>query len=105
MECAIISSYLLAVAGGNNSPSAHDIENIFRSIDVVVPQEPLNKLLKELEGQNIEDIISNGLGKLPSTASQNTVAKAPDAVKNDTPEEPKERDCESAEDAGFDLFD
>lgn len=59
-----IAAYLLAVLGGNASPSAADVKNILSSVGVDADEERLTALLKELDGKDINEIMTNGTGKL-----------------------------------------
>ncbi|KAL7747686.1 60S acidic ribosomal protein P2 [Sorochytrium milnesiophthora] len=107
-----IAAYLLAVLGGNESPSAADIKNILSSVGIEADGDQLDKVLAQLEGKNVEDVIAEGLSKLasvpsggaasgsaaPAAATGGAAAAAPAAAK----EEEKE---ESDEDMGFGLFD
>lgn len=46
-----VAAYLLAVLGGNNSPSAQDVKTILASAGVDADESRLSALLKELEGK------------------------------------------------------
>jgi large subunit ribosomal protein LP2 len=59
-----IAAYLLAVLGGNKTPSAAEVEKIISAAGVEVDQERLSKLLAEVEGKDIDEIIANGTKKL-----------------------------------------
>lgn len=53
-----VAAYLLAVLGGNTSPSAKDIKNILGSVGIEADDERLNKvlLLCPLKNKYIPDI-------------------------------------------------
>uniref|UniRef100_A0A8D0R4C8 Large ribosomal subunit protein P2 n=1 Tax=Sus scrofa TaxID=9823 RepID=A0A8D0R4C8_PIG len=99
-----VASYLLAALGGNTSPSAKDDDR-------------LNKVISELNGKNIEDVIAQGIGKLASVPSGGAVAVAAapgsaapaagsaPAAAEEKKEEKKEESEESDDDMGFGLFD
>ena len=55
-----VAAYLLAVLGGNESPSAKDIKSILETVGVGVEDGPLNKVIGELSGKNIEEVIAEG---------------------------------------------
>ncbi|ORZ29375.1 60s acidic ribosomal protein-domain-containing protein [Catenaria anguillulae PL171] len=108
-----IAAYLLAVLGGNETPSAADVSAILASVGIDADSEQLAKVIAELEGKNIEEVIAQGSTKLASVpaggaavaaagaaapAAGGAAAAAPEAAK----EEEKE---ESDEDMGFGLFD
>ncbi|KAJ1515679.1 60S acidic ribosomal protein P2 [Coelomomyces lativittatus] len=108
-----IAAYLLAALGGNESPSANDIQKILESIGIDADQDQLNKVIDELSGKNIEEVIANGMTKMSSIPSGGAVAAsgaasassgsaAPAAQAKEEVVEEKE---ESDEDLGFGLFD
>ncbi|KAJ1504399.1 60S acidic ribosomal protein P2, partial [Coelomomyces lativittatus] len=69
-----IAAYLLAALGGNESPSANDIQKILESIGIDADQDQLNKVIDELSGKNIEEVIANGMTKMSSIPSGGAVA-------------------------------
>uniref|UniRef100_A0A8D1H928 Large ribosomal subunit protein P2 n=1 Tax=Sus scrofa TaxID=9823 RepID=A0A8D1H928_PIG len=71
-----VASYLLAALGGNTSPSAKDIKKILDSVGIEADDDRLNKVISELNGKNIEDVIAQGIGKLASVPSGGAVAVA-----------------------------
>ena len=56
-----VAAYLLAVLGGKASPSSGDIEKILSSVGIEVDAERLKKVLGELNGKTIDDLISQGM--------------------------------------------
>ncbi|ELK38183.1 60S acidic ribosomal protein P2 [Myotis davidii] len=71
-----VASYLLAALGGNASPSAKDIKKILDSVGIEADDDRLNKVISELNGKNIEDVIAQGIGKLASVPAGGAVAVA-----------------------------
>ena len=59
-----LATYLLLVIGGNSSPTAEDVTNALAQCGVDVDEEMLNKMISELEGKNLEEIIAAGEDKL-----------------------------------------
>ncbi|XP_010638667.1 60S acidic ribosomal protein P2 isoform X1 [Fukomys damarensis] len=112
-----VASYLLAALGGNPSPSAKDIKKILDSVGIEADDDRLNKVISELNGKNIEDVIAQGIGKLASVPAGGavTVSVAPGssapaagsapAAAEEKKEEKKEESEESDDDMGFGLFD
>ncbi|XP_049993830.1 60S acidic ribosomal protein P2 isoform X2 [Chionomys nivalis] len=111
-----VASYLLAALGGNSSPSAKDIKKILDSVGIEADDDRLNKVISELNGKNIEDVIAQGVGKLASVPAGGAVAvsaapgsAAPAAgsapAAEEKKEEKKEESEESDDDMGFGLFD
>lgn len=115
-EMRYVASYLLAALGGNASPSAKDIKKILDSVGIEADDDRLNKVISELNGKNIEDVIAQGIGKLASVPAGGAVAvstapgfAAPAAASTPAAEEKKdekkEESEESDDDMGFGLFD
>ncbi|KAF9515079.1 hypothetical protein BS47DRAFT_807275 [Hydnum rufescens UP504] len=88
-----IAAYLLLQTGGKANPTAADITSLLDTVGIESDSERLSKLLSELEGKSIADLIAEGSSKLSS------VTEAPKE------EEKKEEKEESDEDMGFGLFD
>ncbi|PIK51816.1 putative ribosomal protein P2 [Apostichopus japonicus] len=61
-----VAAYLLAALGGNNSPSSDDIKKILGSVGIEAEDDKLNKVISELKGKNLEELIAEGNGKLAS---------------------------------------
>ena len=55
-----VAAYLLAALGGNASPSATDIKKILDSVGIEADDAHLNKVIKELSGKDIEEVIAEG---------------------------------------------
>ncbi|KAM6157853.1 large ribosomal subunit protein P2 isoform 2-T2 [Rhynchocyon petersi] len=111
-----VASYLLAALGGNSSPSAKDIKKILDSVGIEADDDRLSKVISELNGKNIEDVIAQGIGKLASVPAGGAVAvsaapgsAAPAAssapAAEEKKDEKKEESEESDDDMGFGLFD
>lgn len=60
----LLSSYLLAILGGKEKPTASDISNILSSVGIDVTDESITKLLHVLNDKNIEDVLRLGHEKL-----------------------------------------
>lgn len=109
-----VAAYLLATLGGNSSPSAKDIKKILSSVGIDADDERVNKVMSELGGKDLNQLINTGLSKLSSVPSGGAVAAAPAsaapaaggaAAPEKKEEEKKEESEESDEDMGFGLFD
>jgi len=109
-----IAAYLLLQTGGNASPSASDITSLLGKVGVEVDSSRLDKLLSELEGKTIADLIAEGSSKLssvPSGGAGGSAAPAAAAGGAAAAEAPKEEEKkveekeESDDDMGFGLFD
>ncbi|RAH67484.1 ribosomal protein P2 [Aspergillus aculeatinus CBS 121060] len=106
-----LAAYLLLSLGGNASPSAEDIKSVLSSVGIDADEERLTKLISELEGKDLQELIAEGATKLASVPSGGAGAAAPAAAAGaaaggDAPAEEKEEEKEeSDEDMGFGLFD
>ncbi|XP_070815043.1 60S acidic ribosomal protein P2 [Chaetodon auriga] len=110
-----VAAYLLAVLGGNTSPTAKDIKAILGSVGIEADDERLNKVISELSGKDINEVMNSGLSKLASVPAGGAVAApaaaaggaagAAPAAAEEKKEEKKEESEESDEDMGFGLFD
>ncbi|KAG2011511.1 60S acidic ribosomal protein P2 [Coprinopsis cinerea AmutBmut pab1-1] len=108
-----IAAYLLLVTGGNASPSADDIKKLLGTVGIESDDERLEKLLSELQGKDINELIAEGTSKLASVPSGGAGGAAPaaaaggagDAAAEEKKEEKEEEKEESDDDMGFGLFD
>ncbi|XP_078076593.1 large ribosomal subunit protein P2-like [Mustelus asterias] len=108
-----VAAYLLAVLGGNEAPSSKDIKKILDSVGIEADDERLNKVIGELKGKNVDDVITAGNAKLASVPAGSVAtasatggaAPAAAAVVEEKKEEKKEESEESDDDMGFGLFD
>ncbi|ROT35598.1 ribosomal protein 60S [Sodiomyces alkalinus F11] len=107
-----LAAYLLLGLGGNTSPSAEDVKTVLESVGIEADEERLEKLISELEGKDINQLISEGSGKLASVPSGGAggaaapaggAGGAAEAAKEEAPKEEEKE--ESDEDMGFGLFD
>ncbi|XP_061345388.1 large ribosomal subunit protein P2y-like [Gastrolobium bilobum] len=114
----VIAAYLLAVLGGNSSPSADNLKNILGAVGIEAEDEKIEFLLTEVKGKDIAEVIASGREKLASVPSGGggavAVAAAPAggaaaggaAPAAEAKEEKKvEEKEESDDDMGFSLFD
>ncbi|GAB2214865.1 hypothetical protein Droror1_Dr00019230 [Drosera rotundifolia] len=115
----VIAAYLLAVLGGNSSPSPDEIKNILGSVGAEADDERIELLLSEVSGKDITELIAAGREKLASVpagggggvavsaaapsagAGGAAVAPAAESKKEEKVEEKEESD----DDMGFSLFD
>ncbi|KAK3408175.1 hypothetical protein EUGRSUZ_J00465 [Eucalyptus grandis] len=112
----VIAAYLLAVLGGNTTPTADDLKDILGSVGVEADDDKIELLLSEVKGKDITELIASGREKLASVPSGGggvAVAAAPvggggggDAPAAEAKKEEKvEEKEESDDDMGFSLFD
>ncbi|KAL6240522.1 60S acidic ribosomal protein P2 [Rhinocladiella similis] len=109
-----LAAYLLLGLGGNSEPSASDIKGVLSSVGVDADDERLEKLIEELKGKDISELISEGSTKLASVpsggagaapAAGGAAAGGAAAAEEEKPAEKEEEKEESDEDMGFGLFD
>ncbi|KIY43110.1 hypothetical protein FISHEDRAFT_62959 [Fistulina hepatica ATCC 64428] len=94
IQMRYIAAYLLLQIGGNASPSAGDISKLLGAAGIEVDRERLDKLVSELKGKSIDELIVEGSSKLSSVPSGGAAVSTASAVQE-----------ESDEDMGFGLFD
>jgi len=108
-----LAAYLLLQIGGNASPSASDVKKVLDAVAIDCDDERLDKLISDLDGKSVDELIAAGSSKLASVPSGGAAASggaAPaaaaagggDAAPAEEKEEEKE---ESDDDMGFGLFD
>ncbi|XP_058062655.1 large ribosomal subunit protein P2 isoform X2 [Anopheles bellator] len=109
-----VAAYLLAVLGGNESPSNADIEKILSSVGIEADSARVTKVVSELKGKSVEELIASGREKLSSMPAGGgaasgapaaaggaaAAAAAPAAEKKEKKEESESED----DDMGFGLF-
>ncbi|KAL8795536.1 MAG: hypothetical protein Q9195_001957 [Heterodermia aff. obscurata] len=112
-----LAAYLLLGLGGNTSPSADDIKGVLGSVGIDADEERLDKLIEELKGKDLQELIAEGSNKLASVpsgggaggggggAAAPAAAGGADADADDKPAAKEEEKEESDEDMGFGLFD
>ena len=108
-----LAAYLLLVNAGNATPSAADVKAVLSAADIEVEEEKVEKLISELDGKNVEELIAEGNTKLASVPSGGAAAGGASASAGAAAggaaeaEEEKEEEAkeESDDDMGFGLFD
>ncbi|KIX01780.1 60S acidic ribosomal protein P2 [Rhinocladiella mackenziei CBS 650.93] len=110
-----LAAYLLLGLGGNTDPSEDDIKGVLSSVGIDADEERLSKLLEELKGKDIDELIAEGSTKLASVptggaaaapaAGGGAAAGGAAAEEEEKPAEKEEEKEESDEDMGFGLFD
>jgi len=115
----ILAAYLLAVLGGKESPSKADVTKILDSVGIKHDDAQLDKLLDQLKGKDLDQLIAEGTKKMQSvpaaggsgggaassSAAASTGGAAKPAEKEKEKEKEKPKSEESEADMGFSLFD
>ncbi|EFN61415.1 60S acidic ribosomal protein P2 [Camponotus floridanus] len=111
-----VAAYMLAVLGGKASPSQNDIEKILSSVGIETDAEKLKKVISELNGKSIDELVAKGREKLSSmpvggaaaagaAAAPASGAAAPVEEKKEEKKPAKEESESEDDDMGFGLFD
>uniref|UniRef100_A0A7S1RKM4 60S acidic ribosomal protein P2 n=1 Tax=Alexandrium catenella TaxID=2925 RepID=A0A7S1RKM4_ALECA len=107
------AAYLMCALAGNESPSASDIQKVLESVESDYDESIASKLVSELEGKTIHEVIAAGKEKLKGFGGGGgggvAVAAAgggggADAPKAEKKEEKKVEEEEEEEEMDFDLF-
>lgn len=103
---------MLAVLGGNESPTAADVKKILAAVDAPVEDDVLERVMAALTGKNVFDVIAEGSSKLSSVPSGGVAgagaaggAAGGDAAAKEEEKQESEEESEEEEELGFDLFD
>ena len=59
-----IAAYGLLVLGGNDKPTADDVENVIRSSGSTIDKDIINLLVKKLEGRPFNELMDAGMDML-----------------------------------------
>ncbi|XP_077869710.1 uncharacterized protein LOC100376135 [Saccoglossus kowalevskii] len=106
-----VAAYLLAVLGGNANPTSKDIKKILDSVGIEADDEKLDKVISELSGKDVQEVLAAGKQKLASVPSGGAVAgggaaaAAEEKVEEKEEKKKEESEEESDDDMGFGLFD
>ncbi|PQP97990.1 60S acidic ribosomal protein P2B-like [Prunus yedoensis var. nudiflora] len=112
----VVAAYLLAVLGGNTTPSAEDLKGILGSVGAETDDDRIQLLLSEVKGKDITELIASGREKLASVPSGGGGAvavaapgggggaAAPAAAEPKKEEKVEEKE-DTDDDMGFSLFD
>merc|ERR1711973_463398 len=102
-----VAAYLLAVLGGNETPSANDLKEILESSGVGYDAERAGTVVSKLAGKSIAELIEEGSKKMASMPAGGAApaaggaAAGGDAPEAEKKEEKKEESEESDDDMGF----
>mmetsp|Transcript_60801 Transcript_60801/g.168574 ORF Transcript_60801/g.168574 Transcript_60801/m.168574 type:complete len:118 (+) Transcript_60801:105-458(+) len=64
MGLKYVAAYLMSALAGNESPTAEDIQKILESVESDYDESIASKLVSELEGKAIHEVIAAGKEKL-----------------------------------------
>lgn len=105
-----LAAYLLLVNSGKTAPTADDVTSVLSSVGIEVESEKLDKLIAELEGKSVEELIAEGNEKMAAApvggAGAASAGAAAGGASEEAAEEAAEEEAEeSDDDMGFGLFD
>merc|ERR1719231_793627 len=102
-----IAAYLLAVLGGNESPSEKDVTAILEAVGVSVDEERLKLLFAELDGKDINQLLADGAEKLATVGGVGGGGGGDEEEDEEEEEEEEEESEEESEgeEGGMGLFD
>jgi len=111
MGMKYVAAYLMAALAGKDSPSADDIKSILESVESEYDESIASKLVSELEGKTVHEVVAEGKEKLKGFGGGGgggpaigggggAAAPAAEAKK----EEKKVEEEEEEEEMDFDLF-
>jgi large subunit ribosomal protein LP2 len=104
-----LAAYLLLQLGGNETPSKEDVTKALSTVGVEVDSARLDKLLADLEGKNVAELLDTGkelLAKFGGGGGGGAAAEggaAPEAAAAAVVEE-KEEEVEMDLGGGMDMF-
>ncbi|KAL3271570.1 hypothetical protein HHI36_022045 [Cryptolaemus montrouzieri] len=115
LKMRYVAAYLLAVLGGKASPAAADIDKILSSVGIESDSDKVKKVIGELNGKSIEELIVQGREKLATVpagggaaapaAAAGGAAPAAEEKKEEKKKEEKAESESEDDDMGFGLFD
>ena len=80
-----VAAYLLATLAGNASPDLKTVEAILSSVGVETDKVKAEKVIAELKGKSVEDLIKEGTEKLATVPSGGAAAPAAAAAADAAP--------------------
>ena len=100
-----LAAYLLLVVGGNSSPTAEDVTNALSQCGIDVDSERLEQLVSELEGKDLNELMTLGKEKLvvgggggggaAAAAASTSSAAAAAPAEEKKAEKPKEEEVDA----------
>eukprot|EP00929_Paragymnodinium_shiwhaense_P008443 TRINITY_DN1123_c0_g1_i2.p2 TRINITY_DN1123_c0_g1~~TRINITY_DN1123_c0_g1_i2.p2 ORF type:complete len:116 (+),score=63.73 TRINITY_DN1123_c0_g1_i2:79-426(+) len=114
MSLKYVSAYLMCVLAGKESPSAADIKKVLASVESEYDESIAEKLVSELSGKTIHEIVKEGKDKLknfggggggaPAAGGGAAAGGGGGGAAAEKKEEKKVVEEEEEEDMEFDLF-
>ncbi len=92
-----IAAYALLVLGGNDKPTAAQVEKVVKDSGVEADKEKIEALVSAMEGKEFHELVEAGIAKLGSMGSGSApaaAAAAPAEAKAEEKEEEPEEDVD-----------
>ena len=96
-----IAAYALLVLGGNESPSAADIEKLLKEAGVKADSEEIETMLSKFDGKKFHELVSGGLAKFATMGSAAPAAAAATTAADAAPVEEKKEEVEDVDMGGL----
>ncbi|CAH8478114.1 unnamed protein product [Dicrocoelium dendriticum] len=108
-----LAAFMLCRLGGNESPSAADIENVLASVGIESDFTRMKQLMDCVSGSDITKLMADGFSKMAAVPTGAAAVRPAEAVTTAAAEPAKEapkkeevkEESESDEEMGFGLFD
>ena len=59
-----IAAFALLVLGGNENPSAADVEKVLKDAGVKADSDKIEKMIAAFDGKNFHELVESGLAKM-----------------------------------------
>ena len=89
-----IAAFALLVLGGNEKPTAADVEKFLKDSGVKADSENIKRMIDAFEGKNFHELVQGGLEKMSSMGSSAAAAPAGGAAKVEVVDAKKEEEEE-----------
>ena len=66
-----VAAYLLAALGKGGDPSSADLEKILESVGIEAEADKIKKVISELNGKNLDEVIAEGNAGTSATSRKN----------------------------------
>ncbi|CAI0544243.1 unnamed protein product, partial [Linum tenue] len=102
----VVAAYLLAVLGGNSSPTAEDLKKILGCVGADADEDRIELLLSQVKGKDTTELIAAGMEKLasvPSGGGAGPAASGGAAPAAESKKEEKVEEKEESDDVKFPL--
>ena len=85
-----IAAFALLVLGGNENPTAADVEKLLKAAGVTPDSDKIEKMIASFEGKKFNEMVKGGLEKMASMGSAAPAAGGAPAAAAEKKEEVKE---------------